>query len=231
LQEYEEFKEYFISFLITVKDYGMGIPTDKLNNLFINFSRIEENASVNKNGVGLGLSICKDLIDQMGGSVNVYSEQFKFTKFIIQMNTTCKIKDAHLHEIKDLVHSEEPTSPKSLKSIEGFRLLSKVLPSPGSHLSYCSSFPRILLANDSLFLLDGYASLLSDFFNVEQAVNGLEAFNKVKEHPKDYYDAILLDINMPIMDGVEASNKIHAFLEDEHLLSILCMTPEHYEEP
>jgi K+-sensing histidine kinase KdpD len=75
--------------VITVKDYGMGIPEDKLNNLFLNFSKIEENAAANKNGVGLGLSICKDLIEQMGGSVTVQSKQNKFTKFLIKMNTTC----------------------------------------------------------------------------------------------------------------------------------------------
>jgi K+-sensing histidine kinase KdpD len=46
-----------------VKDYGMGIPADKLKCLFLNFCKIEENAEVNKSGVGLGLSICKNLIE------------------------------------------------------------------------------------------------------------------------------------------------------------------------
>jgi signal transduction histidine kinase len=62
-----------MTFVLSVKDYGMGIPPDKLNHLFLNFSKIEENSIANKNGVGLGLSICKNLIEQMGGSVKVKS--------------------------------------------------------------------------------------------------------------------------------------------------------------
>jgi CheY-like chemotaxis protein len=53
------------------------------------------------------------------------------------------------------------------------------------------------------------------------ASNGLEAFNKVKEHPKNYYNAIILDINMPIMGGVEASNKINAFLKNHNFQTFL----------
>jgi CheY-like chemotaxis protein len=74
-------------------------------------------------------------------------------------------------------------------------------------------------------LLDGYSGLLKDFFIVEQAVNGLEAYNKVKEQPKHYYDAIFLDIDMPIIDGIEASNKIHAFFEDLNPLTFLNKSP------
>jgi two-component system sensor histidine kinase/response regulator len=71
---------------------------------------------------------------------------------------------------------------------------------------------RVLLVNDCPFLIKGFSGLLKEFFFVEKACNGLEALNKFKEKPKDYYDAIILDINMPIIDGVEASNKIHSIL-------------------
>lgn len=53
----------YIKYRLSIRDYGVGIPRTKLKNLFLNFSKIEENASKNKNGVGLGLSICKNLID------------------------------------------------------------------------------------------------------------------------------------------------------------------------
>ena len=96
---------------MTVKDYGMGIPADKLKCLFLNFCKIEENASVNKSGVGLGLSICKNLIEQMGGSVQVESIVKKFTKFHIKMNTLCKIKD--YEAIHELVDEDEGYSEKA----------------------------------------------------------------------------------------------------------------------
>ena len=100
-------KEYFVSFIMTVKDYGMGVPPEKLNHLFLNFCKIEENAEVNKNGVGLGLSICRNLIEQMDGSVTVESVVKQFTKFHIRMNTCCKLKDEEFETLQHLV-PEDP---------------------------------------------------------------------------------------------------------------------------
>lgn len=80
-------------------------------------------------------------------------------------------------------------------------------------------------------MLHAFSELLSEFFIVELASNGLEAFNKVQENPKSYYDAIILDINMPIMGGVEASNKIHAFLADKNLQALLHLSTDNLPKP
>jgi signal transduction histidine kinase len=71
---------------------------ESVSKLFIDFNTIEENASVNRNGVGLGLSICKQLIEQMAGSVRVESEIGEGTKFIISFRTTCKITENLLED-------------------------------------------------------------------------------------------------------------------------------------
>jgi signal transduction histidine kinase len=71
---------------------------ESVSKLFIDFNTIEENASVNRNGVGLGLSICKQLIEQMAGSVRVESEINEGTKFIISFRTTCKITENLLED-------------------------------------------------------------------------------------------------------------------------------------
>jgi signal transduction histidine kinase len=63
----------YIAFDLIVQDFGCGMSAENLSKLFIDFNKIEENASLNRNGVGLGLSICKMLIEQMAGSVNVKS--------------------------------------------------------------------------------------------------------------------------------------------------------------
>ena len=65
-------QEYYIKFRLSVKDYGIGIPIEKQASLFVNFSKIGD-SSLNKNGVGLGLSICKNLIEKMGGTIRLES--------------------------------------------------------------------------------------------------------------------------------------------------------------
>ena len=76
-------KALYINFDIKIQDFGCGIPKENINKLFIDFSKIEESASKNKHGVGLGLSICKSLIEQMNGSVKIESEEGHGTTFTI----------------------------------------------------------------------------------------------------------------------------------------------------
>ena len=84
----------FISFDLTVRDHGHGISEENQKNLFINFSKLDDPDNVNKSGLGLGLSICRDMVQQMGGYVKVKSEVGKGTDFIIHMKTKCKIDSA-----------------------------------------------------------------------------------------------------------------------------------------
>ena len=81
----------WISFQLTIRDYGCGMSEEAQNRLFLNFSRLAEHRDNNTNGVGLGLSICKDMIEQMGGDVKVNSELGKGTDFIIDLKTWCLI--------------------------------------------------------------------------------------------------------------------------------------------
>lgn len=83
--------QYFINFDLEIQDFGVGIPEDKLSSLFINFNKIEEHKNLNPFGVGLGLSICKSLIEQMAGSISVESVVDQGTKFKIQFKTVCEL--------------------------------------------------------------------------------------------------------------------------------------------
>lgn len=73
---------------------------------------------------------------------------------------------------------------------------------------------RVLLVNDEAFLLFAYKLQLESHFEVELAENGLKAVQKVCSQPRDYYDAVILDINMPIMNGLEASSLIYNYLNE-----------------
>ena len=81
-----------VSLDMRIIDNGNGIPADKLENLFIQFQRLEEHEDINKQGTGLGLSICKTLVECMGGKIKVESEIGVGTSFSINIPTkhNCK---------------------------------------------------------------------------------------------------------------------------------------------
>ena len=110
----------FVSFDIVIEDSGMGIPKDKVNTLFVNFSKINKHQKQNPHGVGLGLSICKDLIEQMGGQVKIESEEGKGTKFFISMKCVTKVH----------TNNSNNSSAMSFESLYPKKNSSKLLPIP-----------------------------------------------------------------------------------------------------
>ena len=75
--------------MLTIEDFGCGIPDDKLQNLFLNFGNLQEHKKVNPTGRGLGLSICKSIVEQMGGHVKVSSSIGIGSKFSMTFKTFC----------------------------------------------------------------------------------------------------------------------------------------------
>jgi CheY-like chemotaxis protein len=128
------------------------------------------------------------------------------------MSTFEQIKESKLNNIQGLVRVVFLFLIIRAKRITELSLLKMSLQS--SPKSLVTPEYRLLLVNDCPFLL-------KEFFFVEKIYHGIEAFNKIKLKPKSYYDAIILDIFMPIMDGVEASDKIHASHENHKLQAFL----------
>jgi two-component system sensor histidine kinase/response regulator len=91
IQQPSEPKEEYISLQLSIIDTGIGMSTEGIQNLFIDFGRLSENEGRNKSGTGLGLSICKQIIGKMGGSVEVKSQLGLGSQFIINLKTKCKI--------------------------------------------------------------------------------------------------------------------------------------------
>jgi len=79
----------YIKYELKVQDYGCGISQEKLKNLFINFGNLEEHREKNPQGRGLGLSICKLIVEQMGGSVRVESTLGEGSSFILTLRAKC----------------------------------------------------------------------------------------------------------------------------------------------
>ena len=87
-----------ISFVMIFRDSGYGISPENKNQLFMNFSKLDENQSANKEGVGLGLSICKEIINANGGSIDIQSELNRGTDFIVTLKTKCRVNEAQLSQ-------------------------------------------------------------------------------------------------------------------------------------
>jgi signal transduction histidine kinase/ABC-type amino acid transport substrate-binding protein/CheY-like chemotaxis protein len=176
---------------IDVKDTGIGIADDKKSRVFKRFEKFDDFAQ----GTGLGLSICKAIAESMGGKVGFESEFGKGSSFWAWLPCTAEIS----HEEQQV---QAPINANSLSDLQ-------------------SSSPKdkeynILVAedNDSNYLL--VKAILKSHV-LTRAVNGEKA---VELASKNRYDAILMDIRMPIMDGLEATKKIREFDKNVKIIAL-----------
>jgi len=189
VQILEERKENFLSLEFSVSDTGHGIPEEKLDNIFEAFTQADATISKRFGGTGLGLAICRRLIDLMGGRIGVQSVLGKGTTFHFQiqlMKAVSNNEGEWASEVQKV--AKDPDSPQTV-------------PDP-----VCRSL-RILMAEDDA-ASQAMTSLLLEKrmgHRVDIAENGAEAVEMAESNP---YDIILMDVNMPIMDGLEATRRI-----------------------
>lgn len=191
---------------IIVEDTGMGMPADFLDLIFDPFERVKSPTVSGIQGSGLGMAIVKSLVDMMGGTIEVESELGEGTRFTV--NLTFEIATGDSSD-----EAEETKEP--------------VLFTPERASKY-----HILLVDDNPVNREIAEDILLDAgFRVDEAENGLEALNKVKESGGGYYDLVLMDIQMPVMNGYEAATAIRS-LEDKSLaeIPILAVTADAFEE-
>lgn len=163
----------------SVEDSGIGIPEEKLELIFESFTQVDTSITRKYGGTGLGLSIAKQLIELMGGTIQTKSEVGKGSVFTF----TIPFKKV-LTRDKNVIHSTDHSMP---------------------HLIY-EGPKRILLVEDveeNRLLIKAYLSKTP--FELDLAENGFEAIERVKQF---HYDLILMDMQMPIMDGYTATRKI-----------------------
>lgn len=175
---------------LRVKDNGIGMSKEFAARVFDSFERERTSTVSNLQGTGLGMAITRSIVDMMGGTIEVETEQGKGTEFIVRV-------------------SLENASEEDVKT-----------PGAKEHTCDCAEDMRLLLAEDVEVNREIAVMMLASMgFIVETAVNGREAADMVIASEPGYYDAVLMDIQMPVMNGYEATELIRS-LPDPELASV-----------
>lgn len=202
---------------IWVSDNGIGIPADKLEEIFERFSQGNNNSNVPYKGTGIGLALSKELINMHHGTIHAESNGGQGVTFIIDI----PLGKDHFKEgevdfyVGDIIDSldlqlkNDEDSGENMESEEGVD----------------TSRPVVLLVEDNRDLCLMLKMQLEDKFNVFMASNGVEGLKKVEKiHP----DLIVTDQMMPEMDGMEMLHRIKSDFQTSHI-PIIMLTAQNNE--
>ena len=191
-------------FIFNCEDTGIGMSEEYLPHIFEEFSR-EHTTTENKvAGTGLGLPIVKSMIELMGGSIQVESTQGVGTKFTVDISfDTASEADVYRNQISE--------QPDILEKLEG---------------------KRILLAEDNDLNAEIAIELLAEQKIItDRAEDGAECLDKLEKADSGYYDMILMDIQMPVMDGYDAAARIRRMKDEKKAsIPIIAMTANAFAE-
>ena len=188
----------------TVSDQGIGMSGEQISRLFHSFEQADSSISKRFGGTGLGLSISKSIIDRMNGNIWVESEVGAGSTFCFEI----QLKTVAIHHSTDLSDAAVPQaddSPEDLADYTGIRAL----------LVDDIEINRFIVVK--MFSETG--------IQFEEAGNGREAVELFGNSPPGYFDMILMDIQMPVLDGYEATKEIRSMnRSDAKSVVIVAMT-------
>jgi len=184
-----------VKLIFKIEDNGIGIHSDKLNHIFESFTQAENDPNRKYGGTGLGLAIVKQLIELQNGKIMVESERNKGTAFTFYI-----ILEKSTNKKIDNNNKTDDINPSNIDNL------------------------NILLVEDNIInqtLTYDILKLWNNNIYIDIADNGEIALNRIEQNN---YDLILMDIQMPIMDGNETTKKIRNLTSNKNKIPIIAMT-------
>lgn len=184
-----------------IRDNGRGMSEDFLKIIFNPFSQERLDITSEVQGSGLGLAIVKNLVETMGGTINVKSKLGEGTEFIVELYLT----------VADEKGSQKVEGAKDYSILKGIHVL--------------------LVEDNEMNILVSKGLLTRKGVIVQVAQNGLEAIQLFSKSKQGFYDLILMDVRMPVMSGLEATEKIRALnRQDAKTIPIIAMTADAFTD-
>ena len=186
-----------------ISDTGIGIPKNYLPQIFDAFSRAATTTQSGILGTGLGMHIVKELVELMDGTIEVFSELGKGTTFVVRIPHRVTEETVKLRK--------DSTKKEDTGIVRG---------------------KRVLLAEDNEINAEITMTVLKDKgLEVEHAEDGVVCINMLDKAAPDYYDIILMDIQMPNMDGYQATREIRVMADPvKSKIPIVAMTANAFKE-
>lgn len=203
IDELDSEDEKNANYKVVVEDNGIGMSQDYLPHIFEEFSREHTSTETRVAGTGLGLPIVKSLVDRMGGTIEVESEEGKGTRFIMKFSFPVSLEN----QVRE---KEKQNIPDITEKLEG---------------------KRILLAEDNELNAEIAETVLEETgIKVKHVEDGIQCIEELKKMPEKYYNVILMDVQMPNMDGYTATQRIRDLDDSRAEIPIIAMTANAYDE-
>lgn len=199
VRQLPETSDNIANYQFTIADTGIGMSKDFIKVIGNSFSQATPTTINEQRGIGVGLTIVKHIVKLAGGTFSVESEPNVGSKFTITVPL-----EIQQSEEKDEIKIDKKESTLSGKNV-------------------------LIVEDNSINQMVISEILSSRGIRNEIAENGLIAVNMVKEKGPDYYDEILMDIMMPIMDGYEATIEIRKLFPDKHI-PIIALSANSFDE-